>query len=154
MLHFVSLKMYYLFQISSIYRKCNLFFLLTANCSLGKMCFLTINHWASNCFQTKSRGSAVSPQETTKHVLCPGQAYVQSGASEMEALHEAYRQIHVVEDSDDHYSSLKGRGGINRPESLSSPPQHARQSLQPASTNESGQTPPCCKLFCGLPLSV
>ncbi|XP_067458602.1 centrosomal protein of 162 kDa isoform X2 [Thunnus thynnus] len=69
-----------------------------------------------------------------------GQSYVQSGGSEMEALHDAYRQIHVVEDSDDHndnYSSLEGRGRFNRPVSPSSPPQHARQSLQPASTNES-----------------
>ncbi|KAL7394320.1 hypothetical protein ABVT39_024209 [Epinephelus coioides] len=69
-----------------------------------------------------------------------GQSYVQSGGSEMEALREAYRQIHVVEDSDDHnhhYSSLEGRGRINRPVSPSSPPQHARQSLQPVSTNES-----------------
>ncbi|XP_075961474.1 centrosomal protein of 162 kDa isoform X8 [Anarhichas minor] len=69
-----------------------------------------------------------------------GQPYVQSGASDMEALHEAYRQIHVVEDSDDHHhhhSSLEGRGRINRPASPSSPPQHATQSLQPASTNDS-----------------
>ncbi|XP_070822577.1 centrosomal protein of 162 kDa isoform X5 [Chaetodon trifascialis] len=69
-----------------------------------------------------------------------GQSYVQSGGSEMDALHEAYRQIHVVEDSDDHhhhYSSLEGRGVINRPVSPSSPPQHTRLSLQPASTNES-----------------
>ncbi|XP_031724500.1 centrosomal protein of 162 kDa isoform X10 [Anarrhichthys ocellatus] len=69
-----------------------------------------------------------------------GQSYVQSGASDMEALHEAYRQIHVVEDSDNHHhhhSSLEGRGRINRPASSSSPPQHATQSLQPASTNAS-----------------
>ncbi|XP_039662293.1 centrosomal protein of 162 kDa isoform X2 [Perca fluviatilis] len=69
-----------------------------------------------------------------------GQSYVQSGGSDMEALHEAYRQIHVVEDSDEHnphYSSLEGRGLVNRPVSPSSPPQHASRSLQPASTNES-----------------
>ncbi|XP_054477409.1 centrosomal protein of 162 kDa isoform X2 [Anoplopoma fimbria] len=69
-----------------------------------------------------------------------GQSYVQSGASDMEALHEAYRQIHVVEDSDDHrhhHSSLEGRGRISRPVSPSSPPQHATQTLQPASTNDS-----------------
>ncbi|KAM7420107.1 hypothetical protein PAMA_014693 [Pampus argenteus] len=69
-----------------------------------------------------------------------GQSYVQSGGSEMEALHDAYRQIHVVEDSDCHnlhYSSTEGRGRFNRPVSPSSPPQHAGQSLQPASTNES-----------------
>uniref|UniRef100_UPI0037E7FD3C centrosomal protein of 162 kDa n=1 Tax=Semicossyphus pulcher TaxID=241346 RepID=UPI0037E7FD3C len=66
--------------------------------------------------------------------------YVQSGGSEMEALHEAYRQIHVVEDSDDrdhHHSPLEGSGRINRPVSPASPPHHARQSLQPASTTES-----------------
>ncbi|XP_062278354.1 centrosomal protein of 162 kDa [Scomber scombrus] len=65
-----------------------------------------------------------------------GQSYVQSGGSEMEALHDAYRQIHVVEDSDDHHS-LEGRGRLNRPVSPSSLPHYARQSLQPASTNES-----------------
>ncbi len=63
----------------------------------------------------------------------------------MEALHEAYRQIHVVEDSDDHkrhYSSLEERGRVNRAVSPSSPPQHTKQSLQPAfmCSNESGQT--------------
>ncbi|KAM6935943.1 centrosomal protein of 162 kDa isoform 2-T2 [Lycodopsis pacificus] len=73
----------------------------------------------------------------------PGQSYVQSGASDMEALHEAYRRIHVVEDSDDHHhhhSSLEGRGRIHRPaspSSPSSPTQHATQCLQPASTNDS-----------------
>ncbi|KAM6995229.1 centrosomal protein of 162 kDa [Tautogolabrus adspersus] len=67
-----------------------------------------------------------------------GQPYVQSGGSEMEALHEAYRQIHVVEDSEDADHHLEGRGRINRPVSPSSPPPpHARQSLQPASTTES-----------------
>ncbi|KAM7382365.1 hypothetical protein PAMP_002096 [Pampus punctatissimus] len=73
-------------------------------------------------------------------ILAKGQSYVQSGGSEMEALHDAYRQIHVVEDSDCHnlhYSSTEGRGRFNRPVSPSSPPQHAGQSLQPASTNES-----------------
>ncbi|XP_029138271.2 centrosomal protein of 162 kDa isoform X2 [Labrus bergylta] len=67
-----------------------------------------------------------------------GQPYVQSGGSEMEALHEAYRQIHVVADSDDADHHLEGRGRVNRPVSPSSPPRpHARQSLQPASTAES-----------------
>ncbi|XP_068592227.1 centrosomal protein of 162 kDa isoform X2 [Cebidichthys violaceus] len=79
-------------------------------------------------------------RKDTAGSLDRGQSYVQSGASDMEALHEAYRQIHVVEDSDDHHhhhSSLEGRGRINRPASPSSPPQHATQSLQPASTNDS-----------------
>uniref|UniRef100_A0A8C9Y209 Centrosomal protein of 162 kDa n=1 Tax=Sander lucioperca TaxID=283035 RepID=A0A8C9Y209_SANLU len=44
------------------------------------------------------------PQITLICVFCAGQSYVQSGGSDMEALHEAYRQIHVVEDSDEHNS--------------------------------------------------
>lgn len=77
----------------------------------------------------------------------------------MEALQEAYRQIHVVEDSDDynhHYSSVEGRGRINRAVSPSSPPQHARQSLQPAfmCSNESGQTLPYCEQYLGECLSA
>ncbi|KAM9352865.1 centrosomal protein of 162 kDa [Symphorus nematophorus] len=80
-------------------------------------------------------------RKDTAGSLDRGQSYVQSGGSEMEALQEAYRQLHVVQDSDDHhhhYSSVDGRGRINRPVSPSSPPpQHARHSLQPASTNES-----------------
>ncbi|KAK9513209.1 hypothetical protein VZT92_026761 [Zoarces viviparus] len=74
-------------------------------------------------------------RKDTAGSLDRGQSYVQSGASDMEALHEAYRQIHVVEDSDDHHhhhSSLEGRGRIHRPASP-----HATQSLQPASTNDS-----------------
>ncbi|XP_039864354.1 centrosomal protein of 162 kDa isoform X1 [Simochromis diagramma] len=77
---------------------------------------------------------------TTASVLARGQSYVQSGASELEALQEAYRQVHVVEDSDDrghHTSSLEVRWSINRPLSPSSPPQRAQQSLQPVSTSES-----------------
>ncbi|XP_029307790.1 centrosomal protein of 162 kDa isoform X4 [Cottoperca gobio] len=79
-------------------------------------------------------------RKDTAGSLDRGQPYVQSGGSEMEALHEAYRQIQVVEDPDDHnhhYSSLEGRGWLNRAVSPSSPPQPATQSLQPASTNES-----------------
>ncbi|MEQ2291201.1 hypothetical protein AMECASPLE_011011, partial [Ameca splendens] len=64
-----------------------------------------------------------------------GLLYAQSGGSEVEALQEAYRQIHSVEDSDGHhYFSLEDRWRTNRPVSPPSPPQ---QSLQPASTNES-----------------
>ncbi|TNN56432.1 Centrosomal protein [Liparis tanakae] len=91
-------------------------------------------------------------RKDTAGSLDRGQSYVQSGASDVEALHEAYRQIHAVEDSEDHHlhqSSVEGRGRSNRPVSPSSPPPpppppppHATQSLQPASTNESGQTPP------------
>lgn len=61
---------------------------------------------------------------------------MQSGGSEIEALHEAYRQIHVVDDSDDYnhqYSSVE-EGRFHRPVSPSSP------ALQPASTTESGET--------------
>lgn len=64
---------------------------------------------------------------------------MQSGGSEMEAIHEAYRQIsHAGEDSEDHHHnlSLEEKEGSNW---LPSPPQHAVQSLQPASTTESGQ---------------
>uniref|UniRef100_A0A7N9AVL2 Centrosomal protein of 162 kDa n=1 Tax=Mastacembelus armatus TaxID=205130 RepID=A0A7N9AVL2_9TELE len=65
-------------------------------------------------------------------------SYVQSGGSEMEALHEAYKQIHVAEDLDDHnHLYIPVEEKIHRPVSPSSPPHHARQSLQPASTNES-----------------
>ncbi|XP_071325568.1 centrosomal protein of 162 kDa isoform X2 [Trachinotus anak] len=87
--------------------------------------------------------SEKEPQEEKSRmspVITKGHSYVQSGGSDMEALHEAYRQIHVVEDSDDynhHYSSLEGEERIHRPVSPSFPPQHSRQSLQPASTNES-----------------
>lgn len=64
-----------------------------------------------------------------KDSLRAGLSNLQSVGSEMEALQEAYRQIHVVEDSDDHYKAASP-----------SSPQHTRQSLQPVSTNESGQT--------------
>lgn len=70
---------------------------------------------------------------------------MKSGGSEMEALHDAYRQIHVVEDSDDcdhnhHNSTMEGREErLLKSVSPTFPAQHDRQSLQPASTNESGQ---------------
>ncbi|XP_047453612.1 centrosomal protein of 162 kDa isoform X2 [Mugil cephalus] len=76
-------------------------------------------------------------KKDTAGSLDRGQSYAQSGGSEMEALHEAYRQIHVVEESDEHndqFSSLEQRGRMNRPMSPTSPP---HQSLQPASTIES-----------------
>uniref|UniRef100_A0A3P8THV9 Centrosomal protein of 162 kDa n=1 Tax=Amphiprion percula TaxID=161767 RepID=A0A3P8THV9_AMPPE len=79
-------------------------------------------------------------RKDTEGSLDKGHSYLQSGGSDMEALQEAYRQVHVVEDSDDYNRqnvSVEGRGKINRPVSPFSPPQHARQSLQPASTNES-----------------
>ncbi|XP_030250867.1 centrosomal protein of 162 kDa isoform X6 [Sparus aurata] len=76
-------------------------------------------------------------RKDTAGSLDRGQSYVQSGGSEMEALHEAYRQIHVVEGSDDHNHHYSSVGGISSPVSPSSPPPQARQSLQPASTNES-----------------
>lgn len=67
--------------------------------------------------------------------MSSGQLYTQSGGSEVEALQEAYRQIHSVDDSDQH---LGDRGGAEGPAPPPSPPQ---QSLQPASTKDSGQTP-------------
>ncbi|KAM4736119.1 centrosomal protein of 162 kDa [Anableps anableps] len=67
-----------------------------------------------------------------------GQLYGQSGGSEVEALQEAYRHIHSVEDSDEHrYLSLQDRGRSDRPVSPPSPPQRAQQSLHPVSTTES-----------------
>uniref|UniRef100_A0A8D3ANA8 Centrosomal protein of 162 kDa n=2 Tax=Scophthalmus maximus TaxID=52904 RepID=A0A8D3ANA8_SCOMX len=72
-----------------------------------------------------------------------GHSHVKSGGSEMEALHDAYRQIHVVEDSDDcdhnhHNSTMEGREErLLKSVSPTFPAQHDRQSLQPASTNES-----------------
>lgn len=63
----------------------------------------------------------------------------------MEALHEAYRQIHVVDESDDHnqtFSSSQTKTKTNRPESPASPPPPLdRHSLRPVSTNESGLHP-------------
>ncbi|XP_051810912.1 centrosomal protein of 162 kDa isoform X2 [Acanthochromis polyacanthus] len=79
-------------------------------------------------------------RKDTEGSLDKGHSYLQSGESEMEALQEAYRQVHVVEDSDDYNhqnASVEGRGKSNRPVSPFSSPQHACQSLQPASTNES-----------------
>ncbi|KAL6108660.1 cep162 [Pungitius sinensis] len=69
-----------------------------------------------------------------------GQLYVQSGASDIEALHEAYRQIHLVELSDGHHhqhQSMEGMGTIEGAMSPYSAPQHATGSVQPASTNDS-----------------
>ncbi|KAM3873610.1 centrosomal protein of 162 kDa [Diretmus argenteus] len=73
--------------------------------------------------------------------LTKGQSYVQSGGSEVEALHEAYRNIrYAVDGSDDNnhrHSSIERRGRSSRPVSPSSSPQHSRLTLQPASTAES-----------------
>ncbi|KAM9847014.1 centrosomal protein of 162 kDa [Aulostomus maculatus] len=70
----------------------------------------------------------------------PGHSYLESGGSQMEALHEAYKQAHVVEDTEDHNSfcsSREGKASIGTPVSATSHLPHATQSLQPASTNES-----------------
>ncbi|XP_069393742.1 centrosomal protein of 162 kDa isoform X2 [Paralichthys olivaceus] len=80
-------------------------------------------------------------KKDTAGSLDRGHSYVKSGASEMEALHEAYRQIQVVEGSDDHnhdhlHSTEEGER-LHRSVSSTFAPQHDRQSLQPASTNES-----------------
>lgn len=69
----------------------------------------------------------------------PGHACVQSGASETEALHEAYRQIHAT-DSD------VGLFQIADSKSLSPTPL-TKDSLQPSSTKESGQTPASHTVF-------
>ncbi|KAG7235959.1 hypothetical protein INR49_001706, partial [Caranx melampygus] len=83
-----------------------------------------------------------SQEEKSKTSPVPGKGHscAQNGGSEMEALQEAYRQIHTVTDSDDYnqyYSSLEGEERIHRPVSPSFTPQHVRWSLHPASTNES-----------------
>ncbi|XP_028327468.1 centrosomal protein of 162 kDa isoform X2 [Gouania willdenowi] len=73
--------------------------------------------------------------------LDKAQSYVQSGASEMDALQEAYRQLHVVECSADSYLSLDEGGGggggrSSRPGTLSSS-QQAAHTHKPSSTNDS-----------------
>ncbi|XP_029359561.1 centrosomal protein of 162 kDa isoform X2 [Echeneis naucrates] len=86
--------------------------------------------------------SGKEPQEEKSRIVpvtAKGPSYVQSGGSDIEALHKAYREIHVVGDSEDynrHYS-LEGEESIHKPLSPSASPQHGRQSLHPASTNES-----------------
>ncbi|XP_043972185.1 centrosomal protein of 162 kDa isoform X3 [Gambusia affinis] len=70
--------------------------------------------------------------------LARGQLYAQSGGSEVEALQEAYRQIHSVEGCDGHRSlPLEDEGKTDWPVSTPSLPLHAQQSLQPFSTNDS-----------------
>ncbi|PWA29852.1 hypothetical protein CCH79_00020234, partial [Gambusia affinis] len=70
--------------------------------------------------------------------LARGQLYAQSGGSEVKALQEAYRQIHSVEGCDGHRSlPLEDEGKTDWPVSTPSLPQHAQQSLQPFSTNDS-----------------
>lgn len=75
--------------------------------------------------------------------LLAGPSYAQSGGSEIEALQEAYRQIHTVEDSDEtQHTCVEEEKKKDRPGSSLPPPQQTQQSLQSASTNESGQTRP------------
>lgn len=67
--------------------------------------------------------------------------YVQSAGSEMDALHNAYRQMNTGEDSDDlklHRLSLEWNESNNNPIALSSKRQQAAKSPECASTNESG----------------
>ncbi|XP_051922380.1 centrosomal protein of 162 kDa isoform X2 [Hippocampus zosterae] len=66
--------------------------------------------------------------------------YVQSAGSEMDALHNAYRQINTGEDSDDlklHRLSLEWNESNNNPIALTSKRQQAAKSPECASTNES-----------------
>uniref|UniRef100_A0AAQ5XME3 Centrosomal protein of 162 kDa n=1 Tax=Amphiprion ocellaris TaxID=80972 RepID=A0AAQ5XME3_AMPOC len=97
-------------------------------------------HYSDDFEDEKNAKKPLEEKCATSAIFARGHSYLQSGGSDMEALQEAYRQVHVVEDSDDYNRqnvSVEGRGKINRPVSPFSPPQHARQSLQPASTNES-----------------
>ncbi|XP_077430747.1 centrosomal protein of 162 kDa isoform X2 [Vanacampus margaritifer] len=69
-----------------------------------------------------------------------GLFYEQSTGSDMDALHNAYRQINTGEDSDDpkhHCLSLEWNENNNRPVALSSKCQQATKSPECASTNES-----------------
>ncbi|XP_049587830.1 centrosomal protein of 162 kDa isoform X5 [Syngnathus scovelli] len=66
--------------------------------------------------------------------------YVQSAGSEMDALHNAYRQINTGEESDDlkqHHLSLEWNESDNGPLALSSKCQQATKSPECATTNES-----------------
>uniref|UniRef100_A0A1A7WA69 Centrosomal protein of 162 kDa n=1 Tax=Iconisemion striatum TaxID=60296 RepID=A0A1A7WA69_9TELE len=75
-------------------------------------------------------------RKDTDGSLDRGQVYAQSGGSEVEALHEAYRHIHTTKDSEDHlHSSLKEKGIIRPASPFSFPVQNF---LHLASTNESG----------------
>uniref|UniRef100_A0A8D3CQU4 Centrosomal protein of 162 kDa n=1 Tax=Scophthalmus maximus TaxID=52904 RepID=A0A8D3CQU4_SCOMX len=87
--------------------------------------------------------STIDYSKLNRELDSTSHSHVKSGGSEMEALHDAYRQIHVVEDSDDcdhnhHNSTMEGREErLLKSVSPTFPAQHDRQSLQPASTNES-----------------
>uniref|UniRef100_A0A3B3YGH0 Centrosomal protein of 162 kDa n=1 Tax=Poecilia mexicana TaxID=48701 RepID=A0A3B3YGH0_9TELE len=81
--------------------------------------------------ESQTKNSKLSP------ALARGQLYAQSGGSDVEALQEAYRQIHSVEGCDGHRClPLEDEGRTSRPVSLSLP-QHAQQTLQPFSTSDS-----------------
>uniref|UniRef100_A0A3B5PYM9 Centrosomal protein of 162 kDa n=1 Tax=Xiphophorus maculatus TaxID=8083 RepID=A0A3B5PYM9_XIPMA len=82
--------------------------------------------------ESQTKNSKLSP------ALVRGQLYAQSVRSEVEALQEAYRQIHSVEDCNGHCClPLEDEGRTDKPVSPPSLPQHAQQSLQPFSTNDS-----------------
>ncbi|XP_076004678.1 centrosomal protein of 162 kDa [Genypterus blacodes] len=92
----------------------------------------------SEDFKEENSEEALKNSEMSA-IFTKGQSYVQSGGSELEAIHEAYRQIShaeiVSEDHNHHHHydlSLEEEGSNWLP----SPPQHV-QSLQPASTTES-----------------
>lgn len=75
--------------------------------------------------------------------LLAGQSYGHSGGSEIEALQEAYRHIQTVEDSDEtQHVCVEEKKKKDRPGSSLPLPQQTQQSLQSASTNESGQIRP------------
>ncbi|XP_016522115.1 centrosomal protein of 162 kDa isoform X3 [Poecilia formosa] len=81
--------------------------------------------------ESQTKNSKLSP------ALARGQLYAQSGGSDVEALQEAYRQIHSVEGCDGHRClPLEDEGRTDRPVSPSLP-QHAQQTLQPFSTSDS-----------------
>ncbi|KAM4632876.1 centrosomal protein of 162 kDa [Polymixia lowei] len=87
-----------------------------------------------------STGGFPTPREDEKRDPAESpdkaQSYGQSGGSEMEALHKAYRQISLsVADSEDPHSHLPS-STERRERSSNSPPEHYRGEHQPASTAE------------------
>ncbi|XP_056142960.1 centrosomal protein of 162 kDa [Lampris incognitus] len=91
-----------------------------------------------------STGGVSFPEENKKVDVTgskdKAQSYGQSGGSDMEALHEAYRQISWLDGSEDNHSqqfSMEKRERRSRFISPSSPPEPSRGTLKPASTTES-----------------
>ncbi|XP_034029855.1 centrosomal protein of 162 kDa isoform X2 [Thalassophryne amazonica] len=98
-------------------------------------------HYSEDFEDEDSGREPLHEESNMSPLLTKGQIYVQSGCSDMEALHEAYMQIsHDVRDSEDQKLldiAMEGKEPSSRCLSSDFPPQHSRESLQPASTAES-----------------